>query len=33
MLIGYVRVAFDKDKQGWRDKIASTYAVRKQKGS
>ncbi len=33
LLIGYVLVAFDKDKQGWHDKIASTYVVRKQKGS
>ena len=33
LLIGYIWVAFNKDKQGWHDKIASTYVVRKQRGS
>lgn len=28
LLIGYIWVAFDANKQGWHDKIASTYVVR-----
>lgn len=28
LLIGLIWVAFDKDKQGWHDKIASTYVVK-----
>jgi uncharacterized RDD family membrane protein YckC len=26
--IGYLVVAFDRDKQGWHDKIAKTYVIR-----
>ena len=28
--LGFIWVAFDRQKQGWHDKIASTYVVRKQ---
>jgi uncharacterized RDD family membrane protein YckC len=28
LAIGLIWVAFDKDKQGWHDKIASTYVIR-----
>lgn len=28
LLIGLIWVAFDKDKQGWHDKIASTYVIK-----
>ena len=27
--VGYVWIAFDRDKQGWHDKIAETYVVRR----
>jgi uncharacterized RDD family membrane protein YckC len=27
--LGYIWVAFDRDKQGWHDKIAGTYVVRR----
>jgi uncharacterized RDD family membrane protein YckC len=27
-LLGYLWVAWDKEKQGWHDKIATTYVVR-----
>ena len=29
LLIGYLWIAFDPHKQGWHDKIASTYVIRK----
>lgn len=29
--IGFIRVAFDAKKQGWHDKIAKTYVVKKKK--
>ena len=28
LLIGFIWVAFDADKQGWHDKIAGTYVIR-----
>ncbi len=28
LFLGVIWIAFDKDKQGWHDKIASTYVVR-----
>jgi len=28
VFLGVIWVAFDKDKQGWHDKIASTYVVK-----
>jgi uncharacterized RDD family membrane protein YckC len=28
-LLGYIWVAFDRDKQGWHDKIAGTYVIRR----
>ncbi len=29
LAIGFIWVAFDKNKQGWHDKIASTYVIYK----
>jgi uncharacterized RDD family membrane protein YckC len=28
LLLGYIWILFDKDKQGWHDKIAGTYVVK-----